>query len=313
MKDLTPPNDKRRLQGMDDNLAGPDVKLPAFRDTQLPLAIPSTKLNLAEYNVPERLLQIFLSNYRGQSPAGEEAANRVTNLVEEHIEDGTAEPINLSATFSSDIGPSYEYNLGEMSHLNEAPPSYIKITRTPRNGELVVKRMGKEVVLSEGDLIESSMLKEFSYQQGHEGCTAENLGACHDDFNYVPYGEWVGMGNFQETKIQINPVSRETLISGAVGASSLESAIGETTQLKKEAVAVSSGTCPTYPIEMLSALGVVIIALVLPLGIAASKVRSLSGDEKTTQLSEFSSKNALQLQAESSVEATLKKGAEKNE
>lgn len=39
-----------------DNIAGPDVVPPAYRDTQLPLAIPSTKLNLAEYNVPERLL-----------------------------------------------------------------------------------------------------------------------------------------------------------------------------------------------------------------------------------------------------------------
>jgi len=33
------------------------------------------------------------------------------NLVEEHIEDGSADPINLSATFSSEVVPSYEYDL----------------------------------------------------------------------------------------------------------------------------------------------------------------------------------------------------------
>jgi len=114
LKDLVPPNDKRMLQA--ENVSGPDVTSVQYRNTALPLAIPSTKLNLAEYNVPERLLQIFLANYRGQSASSSssstaEAASRMVNLVEEHIEDGTAEPINLSASFSQDIGPSYEYNL----------------------------------------------------------------------------------------------------------------------------------------------------------------------------------------------------------
>jgi len=83
-----------------------------------------------------------------------------------------------------------------MSKLTDQAPSYIKITRTPQNGELVVKRMGNQVVLNEGDLVESSILKNFVYNQGHDGCSTDNQGACIDQFNYVPIGEWVGKGKF---------------------------------------------------------------------------------------------------------------------
>jgi hypothetical protein len=55
LKSLDEPNkDKRMLQV--DNIAGPDVVPPAYTAATLPLAIPSTKLNLLEYNVPKRLL-----------------------------------------------------------------------------------------------------------------------------------------------------------------------------------------------------------------------------------------------------------------
>lgn len=84
-----------------DNSAGPDIVAPQYRNSVLPLSIPSTKLKLTDYNVPERLLQIFLSNYRGTSSISNDdpvaAAERMVNLVEDHIEDGSAEPINLSA------------------------------------------------------------------------------------------------------------------------------------------------------------------------------------------------------------------------
>jgi hypothetical protein len=43
------------------------------------------------------------------------------------------------------------------------PPNYVKITKTPLNGKLVVKKLGEWIVLNEGDLIETSMLKEFVY------------------------------------------------------------------------------------------------------------------------------------------------------
>lgn len=46
----------------------------------------------------------------------------------------------------------------------------------------------------------------------------------------------------------------------------------------------------------MSALGAIIVVLVLPIGIAANKIKKLSLDEDSTQLTEFNpsaSKNAL--------------------
>lgn len=64
------------------------------------------KLDLKQYNVPERLLQIFLSNYQ----RGSDAARR-QNKIEGDFEEGVAKPINLSASFFSDIGPAYTYDV----------------------------------------------------------------------------------------------------------------------------------------------------------------------------------------------------------
>ena len=122
----------------------------------------------------------------------------------------------MSASFFSDIGPSYEYDIEEISKLEEKPPTYVKITKTPKNGDLVVKKMGKQVVLNEGDMVHSSILKDFVYNQGKNVCNTENETNCKDTFNYVSYGEWVGKGPQQQSTIKINPVSREALIaSGA--------------------------------------------------------------------------------------------------
>jgi len=82
-----------------------------------------------------------------------------------------------------------------------------------------------------------------------------------------------------------------------------------TSQLKKESVTVASGTCPSYPIELMSALGVIIVALVLPLGIAANKIKNLSNCENVTQLTEFDSATSKNAPKEAnSVEASLKRG-----
>ena len=41
------------------------------------------------------------------------------------------------------------------------------------------------------------MLKNFIYDQGSgEICTDFNPGKCSDEFKYIPYGEWVGSGNY---------------------------------------------------------------------------------------------------------------------
>jgi len=52
---------KRFLQ----KLAGNDVVSPEYINT-LPLKIPTRHLNPAQYIVPQKLLQIFLSNYNPQ-------------------------------------------------------------------------------------------------------------------------------------------------------------------------------------------------------------------------------------------------------
>jgi len=52
---------------------------------------------------------------------------------------------------------------------------------------------------------------------------------------------------------------------------------------------------------MLGALGVVILALVLPLGIVANKVKNIASGDKQTQMADFTkSKNALTIQQEQS-------------
>lgn len=117
-----------------DNMAGPDVSLPSYLGQTLPLTIPSRELNLGEYNVPQRLLQVFLSNYRGGSDD-----SRRTNLITGDVEEGTAEPINLSASFYNDIGPSYTYDVLDKASLETRPPAYIKITKVPEYGNIVVK------------------------------------------------------------------------------------------------------------------------------------------------------------------------------
>lgn len=92
----------------------------------------------------------------------------------------------------------------------------MKITKTPKNGDLVVKKLGKQVVINEGDMVEASILKDFVYNQGENVCNTENEANCKDSFNYVSYGEWVGKGPQQQSTIKINPVSREAMIaSGA--------------------------------------------------------------------------------------------------
>lgn len=67
--------------------------------------------------------------------------------VEETVEEGKAEPIMLSTSFSTGYGKSYEYDVADLQHIVKDAPSYIKITRTPINGEIVVKKLGQNIVL----------------------------------------------------------------------------------------------------------------------------------------------------------------------
>lgn len=94
---------------------------------------------------------------------------------------------------------AYQYELSDLKHVVKTPPSFVKITRVPRNGNLIVKKLGEWIALREGDLIETDMLNSFVYDQGDEVCTINNKDRCDDQFSYIPYGEWTGRGEYQST------------------------------------------------------------------------------------------------------------------
>lgn len=129
----------------------------------------------------------------------------VENVVEETIEEGDVQAILLSTSFSTGYGQSYDYDINDLKNIVKSPPKYIKITRTPVNGEIVVKKFGKDVVLQAGDIVDTDLMKEFLYDQGENTCTSENPGSCTDGFSYIPYGEWIGTGDYQRTNIKISP------------------------------------------------------------------------------------------------------------
>jgi hypothetical protein len=59
--------------------------------------------------------------------------------------------------------------------------------------------------LSPGDVVETTLMESMVYDQGNDGCTTQDLGRCTDGFSYIPYGEWIGLGDYQKTSIKITP------------------------------------------------------------------------------------------------------------
>lgn len=162
--------------------------------------------------------------------------------------------------------------------------------------------MGNWVALSQDDLVEASLLKDFIYEQDQDSCAFDNQGKCDDDFSYIPYGEWIGMGEYQATQIKINPVMRQDSV--------VETSITETTQLKKETAVVNNAapTCQDNT-PIMVALVIVSITLLIPAGVLASKIKNLNA-EKPAAVIEFEStqsKAALKLAMAESAEESLKK------
>jgi len=119
------------------------------------------------------------------------------NVVDQTYEQGNTSPIIMQATFKPDLETPFVYKWEDIKNVVTSPPKYVKITKTPENGKLVVKKYGKWTVLNNGDLIETSMLKEFIYDQDKETeCSEEDKSKCNDKFSYIPYGEWEGKGNY---------------------------------------------------------------------------------------------------------------------
>jgi hypothetical protein len=63
-------------------------------------------------------------------------------LVEDSFDEEEAAPLQLSASFSSGYGESYQYDINDLQDVVTSRPSYVKITKTPVQGELVVKKLG---------------------------------------------------------------------------------------------------------------------------------------------------------------------------
>jgi hypothetical protein len=84
-------------------MSGPDVRPPSYIKATLPLKIPTEQLDLEDNNIPDRLLQAYLNNYKipiksatiGGIDDGSGGMNRVLNLVDESYEQRSTEPINL--------------------------------------------------------------------------------------------------------------------------------------------------------------------------------------------------------------------------
>lgn len=99
----------------------------------------------------------------------------------------------------------------------------------------------------------------------------------------MTYSEWVGKGPQQKSVINVNPVSREIAIATGITVASLKSAAGDAVQLSKETTDINSGTCDKkYPVEIVACLGIVIAALLVPLGIAAFQIKQLLEEQKQT-------------------------------
>jgi hypothetical protein len=176
-------------------------------DAQLPLAIPTKTLSLFEEHVPERLLDVFIQN----NNPGATGPARMNNMIEANVEEVSddieavegdveekAEAIQLSASFINP-GQGYEYNVQDISKIEQQVPTYIQITQVPQHGNLVIKKFGEEVVLNQGDFVETAQFKNFTYdQQGMAtSCGTGQADKCKDTFSYMTFGQWVGKGRLQ--------------------------------------------------------------------------------------------------------------------
>lgn len=118
--------------------------------------------------------------------------------------------------------------------------------------------------------MQTSIFKDFVYDQGEEACSTVNADKCRDSFSYITYSEWIGKGPQQESLININPVSREVAIAAGLTVAPLASAAGQPVQLQKEASEVSSGRCSAkYPTGLVAGLGIVIMCLMVPMAIVS--------------------------------------------
>ena len=130
-------------------------------------------------------------------------------LIEQEVEETSAEPIQLSAVFDEPLGVNYIYNVTDKAKLDNEPPAAIQITELPKNGKILTKKVeGDTRELKVGDFISTEELNEFQYDQDDKICTKENKENCEDSFSYITYSSWVGEGPESEAQISLKPVAK---------------------------------------------------------------------------------------------------------
>lgn len=133
------------------------------------MKIPTRHLNPTQYIVPEKLLQVFLSNYQPARRANAKSSEKevIKAEVPEVKEGGEAEPVNLSTTFEKEMGTVYSYELDEKVKQDRMPPSAIEIRKVPKKGKIITKTNdGSTRELKVGDIVSTEELKSFKYDQG---------------------------------------------------------------------------------------------------------------------------------------------------
>lgn len=173
--------------------------------------------------------------------------------------------------------------------LDSAPPAYVKITKLPKHGELIVNRYGSKVVLKKGDLVSAQTFKDFMYDQGKKVCSSETKEKCKDSFAYTTFSEWVGKGPQQSTQIMINPVSREVAMEAGLPVAPLKSvkSVGAApvsaslAQLPSKEVTSEGKKCSSeYPTGIVVGLAIVTLCLMVPLAVAYSQIKKLREESK---------------------------------
>jgi hypothetical protein len=76
----------------------------------------------------------------------EDAPQRMSNVVVETVEEQSAETIQLKATFQSSYD-TYDYQVSDVKSSVKDTPAFVKITKVPSNGSIVVQKQGEWVVL----------------------------------------------------------------------------------------------------------------------------------------------------------------------
>jgi hypothetical protein len=129
------------------------------------LKIPThTFLNTNHRVIPDRLLQLYLDDYRNAH--NNVGLLKLNSLIQVDIEETTlkeAKPIALSAKFEESFEEPYKYILEDKIEIDKKPPAAIKITKVPKKGSMKMKTESAEKVLEVGDIVPAEEMDSYIY------------------------------------------------------------------------------------------------------------------------------------------------------